>query len=288
MAQSPESLNYQAVVRDTDGAIRANQVTSVDFNIRQGAADGTIVYSEMHDPTTNEFGLVNVKVGGGTAATGSFAAINWGAGPYFLEVLLNDVSAGTQEFSSVPFSLYAKNAGSATTAENATSAITAGSANTAATADFATAAGTANDDNDRSPTNEIQTLSINDRTISLSDGGTVTLPENVELWDSRSYAISPADNRSVGIDLGAGVGVELFPNPASDFATLQIETESNLDLRFDLVDISGRLISSQLQGLPASVTSHTIDLSKLPAGTYFVRIATPRGSVLKTLKLVHI
>lgn len=93
---------------------------------------------------------------------------------------------------------------------------------------------------------------------------------------------------SAVIDLGTSVGVELFPNPASDFATLKIETESNLDIRFDLVDISGRLISSQRQQLPASVTNHTIDLSQLPAGTYFVRIATPRGSVLKTLKLVHI
>lgn len=93
---------------------------------------------------------------------------------------------------------------------------------------------------------------------------------------------------SAVIELGAGVGVELFPNPAGDFATLRIETESNLDLRFDLVDVSGRRISSQRQQLPASVTNHTIDLSKLPLGTYFVRIATPRGSVLKTLKLVHI
>lgn len=93
---------------------------------------------------------------------------------------------------------------------------------------------------------------------------------------------------SAVIDLGSGVGVELFPNPASDFASLKIETESNLDLRFDLVDISGRLISTQRQQLPASITNHTIDLSQLPSGTYFVRIATPRGSVLKTLKLVHI
>lgn len=93
---------------------------------------------------------------------------------------------------------------------------------------------------------------------------------------------------SAVIDLGSGVGVELFPNPASDFATLRIETESNLDVRFDLVDISGRLISSKRQQLSASVTNHTIDLSQLPSGTYFVRIATPRGSVLKTLKLVHI
>lgn len=214
MAQSPESLNYQAVVRDADGAIRANQVTSVDFNIRQGAADGTIIYSEMHNPTTNEFGIVNVKIGEGTAATGTFGTINWSAGPYFLEVLLNDVSAGTQEFSSVPFSLYAKRAARAATAVTADNATTAGSADfattagtansaetatTAGSADFATAAGTANDDNDRSATNEIQALSISGRTISLSNGGQVVVPESPQLWDSRSYAISPAENRSVGI-----------------------------------------------------------------------------------------
>ncbi len=252
MAQSPESLNYQAVVRDADGAIRANQVTSVDFNIRQGAADGTIVYSEMHDPTTNEFGLVNVKVGEGTAATGSFAAIDWSAGPYFLEVLLNDVSAGTQEFSSVPFSLYAKRALSAATAdeavfaataENATNATmadfataagTATSATTAATAgtaDFATAAGTANDDNDRSPDNEIQTLSVSGNQLSLSaDGGTVDLPVTPTYWTLSGENIHSTNNGNVGIKTN------------SPETTLEITTESRQgDIVTDVEQISTTL-----------------------------------------------
>lgn len=94
---------------------------------------------------------------------------------------------------------------------------------------------------------------------------------------------------STTIELGSGVGVDLYPNPARGFATLQIETPSNLDLRFDLVDISGRLISSQEQQLEAATYRHTIDLSNLPSGTYFVKIVARRsGSILKTLKLVHI
>ncbi|MFK8164257.1 MAG: tail fiber domain-containing protein [Lewinella sp.] len=261
MAQSPESLNYQAVVRDADGAIRANQVTSVDFNIRQGAADGTIVYSEMHDPTSNEFGLVNVKIGAGTAATGNFAAIDWSAGPYFLEVLLNDVSAGTQEFSSVPFSLYAKRALSAATADEAAFAATAENATNATMADFATAAGTANDDNDRSPTNEIQTLSINDRTISLSDGGAVTLPENVELWDSRSYAISPAENRSVGIGTA---------NPSGKFEVVSQVGTGTAAITAQATGNSGNGIPSGWQSFTATQTGFITEVNAFSTGGFVV------------------
>lgn len=264
MAQTPESLNYQAVVRDADGAIRANQVTSVDFNIRQGAADGTIVYSEMHDPTSNDFGLVNVKVGAGTAATGDFAAIDWSAGPYFLEVLLNDVSAGTQEFSSVPFSLYAKRALSATTAEEAVFAATAENATNATmagTADFATAAGTANDDNDRSPTNEIQTLSINDRTISLSDGGQVVVPESPQFWTSRSYAISPAENRSVGIGTA---------NPSGKFEVVSQVGTGTAAITAEATGASRNGIPNGWQSFTATQTGFITEVNALAAGGFAV------------------
>ena len=45
-AQSPESMNYQAVVRDGSGNVLASQAVSLRIKILQGSASGTAVYVE--------------------------------------------------------------------------------------------------------------------------------------------------------------------------------------------------------------------------------------------------
>ncbi|MCB0768672.1 MAG: hypothetical protein KDB95_15790, partial [Flavobacteriales bacterium] len=77
---------------------------------------GTVVYSETHSPTTNDLGLFSLEVGNGTPGTGTFAAIDWSAGPYFLEVGMDPAggssytSVGAQQLLSVPYALHAKTA----------------------------------------------------------------------------------------------------------------------------------------------------------------------------------
>jgi len=116
LAQTPEAFNYQGVARDAGGDALANTAIGVQFQLHQGTAVGTVVYSETHSPTTNDLGLFSLEVGNGTPGTGTFAAIDWSAGPYFLEVGLDPtggssyVSVGTQQLLSVPYALHAKTA----------------------------------------------------------------------------------------------------------------------------------------------------------------------------------
>jgi hypothetical protein len=65
-AQSPEAFNYQAVIRDAGGSIIKNQSVSLKMSILKGSTTGYTVYAEIHQPTTNDFGLVNLKIGMGT------------------------------------------------------------------------------------------------------------------------------------------------------------------------------------------------------------------------------
>ncbi len=115
-AQAPEAFNYQGVARDAGGDALANTSVGVQFQLHQGTAVGTVVYSETHSPTTNELGLFSVAIGNGTPGTGTFAAIDWSAGPYFLEVGLDPAGGssytgvGTQQLLSVPYALHAKTA----------------------------------------------------------------------------------------------------------------------------------------------------------------------------------
>jgi Chaperone of endosialidase len=115
MAQTvPQSFNYQSVVRNTNGTAYASQNVTLLFAIRSGSANGSIIYTERHVTSTNEFGLVNVAVGQGTALGNSFDAINWGGGPKYLSVSLETApnvfdEIGATELLSVPFALYALN-----------------------------------------------------------------------------------------------------------------------------------------------------------------------------------
>ena len=93
-AQAPQGINYQAVVRNTSGTIFSNQQVGIRLSIHQNAANGTVVYQESHQPTTNALGLVNLVIGNGTASTGVFSNINWSIGPYFVEVAV-DISGGS-------------------------------------------------------------------------------------------------------------------------------------------------------------------------------------------------
>ena len=117
LAQAPQGINYQAVIRNPNGSTVNNSNVGLRFNILQGDPSGSVVYSESFTETTTNIGLVNVVVGDGTVLLGNFSSINWGEGPYYLEVAAdasggsNYVVMGTQQMMSVPYALYAENSG---------------------------------------------------------------------------------------------------------------------------------------------------------------------------------
>lgn len=116
-AQAPDSFQYQAVISDNDATL-ANTEVSVRFTIHEKTATGTEVYSEVHQTKTNNFGMVALQVGKGTPEEGSFSAINWGSGVFFIETEIDKgagfVASGTQQLMSVPYAKYANQAGKIT------------------------------------------------------------------------------------------------------------------------------------------------------------------------------
>jgi hypothetical protein len=116
-AQTPEGINYQAVIRNGGGTLITNTTVAIRVQIRQTSATGTIVYQERHSALTSTYGLVNLVIGAVTVQSGSFATINWSTGSYFVNLAV-DFSNGTtyqdfgsQKLMSVPYALYAKNSG---------------------------------------------------------------------------------------------------------------------------------------------------------------------------------
>ncbi len=110
-AQAPDRFSYQTIIRDGSGVVQANSAYTLGLELHQTTASGTTVYEESHAVTTNAFGLANVSVGGGTVISGSMGAIDWGSGPYFIEVKVDGTSMGTTQLLSVPYALYAEESG---------------------------------------------------------------------------------------------------------------------------------------------------------------------------------
>lgn len=112
-AQAPQKMSYQSVIRKTDGTLVANTLVSIKNSILLGSASGTASYAETQTTTTNNNGLATIEIGGGTPVTGTFAAIDWGAGSHFIKTEIDPAGgsnysiSGTSQLLSVPYALYA-------------------------------------------------------------------------------------------------------------------------------------------------------------------------------------
>ncbi len=120
LAQTPQSplrssggINYQTVIRDGAGDILPDAELTLQMTIRSGAPDGTVVYQENHDVTSNVFGLVNLVIGNGTAQSGNFEPIAWGMAPHYLETAIDLTGSkqfqtlGVVQMLSVPYAYHA-------------------------------------------------------------------------------------------------------------------------------------------------------------------------------------
>ncbi|MBL7778059.1 MAG: collagen-like protein [Chitinophagales bacterium] len=127
-AQVPQSMNYQAIARNANGATIVNQQVFLRFSIHAGSPIGTIEYQETNHATTNQFGLFTVSIGSGTPTSGTFTGINWAAGSKYLQVEIDlgggsiPIDMGTTQLLSVPYALYAATSGNGNGPTGATGA----------------------------------------------------------------------------------------------------------------------------------------------------------------------
>lgn len=111
-AQSPSTLSYQAVIRNSSNKLVLNKEVAMQISILQGSASGTAVYIETQHPTTNANGLVTIEIGN----EAGFSTINWAYGPYFIKTETdpdggnNYTVFGTSQLLSVPYALHATTA----------------------------------------------------------------------------------------------------------------------------------------------------------------------------------
>ena len=120
LAQTPQKLSYQAVIRSGSNALITSAPVGMQISILKGSSTGLAIYVETQTPNTNANGLVSVEIGSGTIVTGTFVGIDWAAGPYFIKSEIDPTGGvaysiiGESELMSVPYALHAEKAATAT------------------------------------------------------------------------------------------------------------------------------------------------------------------------------
>ena len=114
-AKTPQTISYQAVIRDNLGQLLNNSSVDVEISILQGSENGAVVYSETRTEKTNENGLMTFAIGDDQRQSSySLSDIDWSDGPFFLQcnVKYNQGSdyaiSLTSQLMSVPYALYAE------------------------------------------------------------------------------------------------------------------------------------------------------------------------------------
>lgn len=72
------------------------------------------------------------------------------------------------------------------------------------------------------------------------------------------------------------LNIELYPNPASDDLTVKIPLKGDGQFQITVTDLSGRTVSEHAARRNSSgeVLQHTVDVSRLPVGTYILTVRT--------------
>lgn len=113
-AQAPQTFPYQAVARNANGNLIANQLISLRMSIIDSIVIGVILYKETQLVTTNSLGLFTINIGQGIVISGSMNAINWDHNSKFLKVEMdalggsNFIIMGSSQLMSVPYAISAK------------------------------------------------------------------------------------------------------------------------------------------------------------------------------------
>lgn len=101
LAQIPQQINYQAIVRDGAGKPVTTGPVAITVTITNASAQ---TFTETHNVTPNQFGLVNFLIG----SINNLAIFNFYDTPVSIEVKNGVVSLGTQQLATVPFAFQAE------------------------------------------------------------------------------------------------------------------------------------------------------------------------------------
>jgi len=87
-------------------------------------------------------------------------------------------------------------------------------------------------------------------------------------------------------NLPEGNGVDVYPNPATDFISIKLFGDVPRKFKIDIINIAGTVVSSlTLKFIDKYFLIQPMEVTKLKYGFYFVRVASDDGIISRTFKI---
>ena len=132
---------------------------------------------------------------------------------------------------------------------------------------------------------------------SFTNTYTYTIPESMDptqmqaivlITDNETEAILNADEDIVQMPVSIFETPEIleaaiYPNPATDIATIVINLEEASEVNVTVIDLAGKMMSNTRYGKAQGEMAYQVNVSDLNAGIYLVKIDTENGIVTKRL-----
>jgi len=120
--------------------------------------------------------------------------------------------------------------------------------------------------------NEFASFTITDITWSGSETVTFTANDNGYSPLSASDEMTLTVNEVVGVNNIQTTGVNIYPNPSSEFVYIAFENGINAEVTIEVIDILGQIVFIQKEGIDKNVIE--LNISDLRSGLYFIKMAT--------------
>ena len=79
----------------------------------------------------------------------------------------------------------------------------------------------------------------------------------------------------------------LYPNPAREQLTLELNSDQWLQLQLQVIDLRGKVVLAGQDIQVSGFTSQQLNVSRLAAGTYLLRLSTQDGVPLHNIRFVR-
>jgi hypothetical protein len=83
-----------------------------------------------------------------------------------------------------------------------------------------------------------------------------------------------------------GTGIDVYPNPATDFVNVKLYGDVARNFRIEIINISGTIVSStKMDFITKYYYIQQIDVSRLSFGFYFVRVTSDDAIIKRIFKI---
>jgi hypothetical protein len=130
----------------------------------------------------------------------------------------------------------------------------------------------------------LQTLNLQGKAITVVASGFLNTANNSNsmntfgLWVATAAGGNmiplPANTTSI-LNIADNAEVTMFPNPSSDYVSIQLSTIENVNYQIELIDLQGRVVlSKQFNNNGQNVLTNVLNVSDISNGTYTLSVSS--------------